>query len=124
MSAYSGATGSVTIGAARTEVVRWEVTPKQNMKDSASMSSSGWEEKTGCLKGWEGNFETREYQGDMVGSRIVGTFKTGTGVPGHSNTEKVITGSIAITDAPIAVPHDDLISWRYNFQGHGSYAIS
>lgn len=120
MSGFSGGSGSVNIGGALTDVVRWEITPKINMRDSASMSSGGWDEKTGCLRGWEGNFEVRSYPGNMVGSRIAGTFNTGTGVPGHSGTAGTYLGSCAITDEPVAVPHDDLINWKVNFQGHGT----
>jgi len=131
MGGFSGATGSVTVNGAKTGVKNWAITPSAKYLDKTSMDSAGWEETGAGNKSWEGSFETLDFPADwfsgIVAVEVVSgsvSFKTGSGQPGGSGTEKTYVGSIVIGRAAIRVPHDDLIGWTVEFKGNGPLTIS
>jgi len=123
--AFSGATGSVTFNGTVSEVKNWNITPKADLKDASSFSSAGWREKKTCMKEWSGSFEVLVYPGDCVGSQAIGSFFTGTGQPGGgTGTQKTYSGTVNIAQCAIDTKHDDLITWKIDFESHGALTIA
>lgn len=113
--ALCGMGGTVTVTGA-TEVTNWSVTQTVDAIDATSMSSSGWVERVGCLKGATGNFRSIGAAASVgAGS---GTFKTAA-AGGYS-----ISGSIIVTKVAVDTPVDGIVSYTHDFNFTGEITVS
>jgi hypothetical protein len=113
--AVVGMLGKVMFGTEVTEIGAWSIERGADAIDSTSMSSGGKKEFKVGLTSWNGSFETINYV-NLHGSVGVGSFYTGTAA---SSTTPVFAGTVIITNAGVAAPHDNLVRYAHTFQGSG-----
>ncbi len=116
MAALHGKGGTANIGGALTGIKNWAITPTTETHDSTSMSSGGKRQRTVGIDDWTGSFETVDFPGlTLTGTQALATFTT----PSNS-----YVGTVIVTEDPVTVPHDDLITWAVSFEGHGALTKS
>ena len=98
-----------------TEIRNWNLSRPMETPDATSMSSNGWGENKSGIKRWSGDFETINFV-DLQGQSGVGTLLVGAAATASTPT---FTGTMRITDAPVAVQYDDTVAYKHTFIGHG-----
>jgi predicted secreted protein len=107
--------GKILIGSEVTEIRNWNIDRGADAIDATSMSSGGKKEFKVGLTSWNGSFETINYV-NLHGSVAIGSFYTGTAA---STTTPVFAGTVIITNAGVATPHDNMVAYAHTFQGSG-----
>ncbi len=117
--AVTGKAGVVKIGASTVaEVTAWSVDRPVEAILATSMDSAGNNEYVEGLKGWSGSFTSLLYDALVaVGGAQAGTFQVGAVA---SAGAPILTGSVIITNEPVAVTVEGRTEWQYSFQGTGA----
>lgn len=115
-SAVSGKAGVVNIGGSVSEAFDWSMDRNTEALEATSFDSSGNREYVDGLFGWGGSFSTYIFL-NQTGTQAAATFQTGAAA--GTATPK-FTGSILITNEPIACAVDGIVSYAYTFQGTGA----
>jgi hypothetical protein len=109
-------------GGTLVECTKWDAAPTAKTLDATTFDSGGWEEVKMGLRGWSGSFETRNLsQVNYLGTIAVGSFYTGTAA---SSLTPVYSGTVMVSDSPISVSYDALITLKHTFKGCGALTIS
>ena len=118
--AESGKAGVVNIGGVIAEVTGWNMSRPVVALEATSMSSGGNQEFVAGLAGWSGTF-TAEVFANKTGAQTAATFQVGAAAAANTPT---FSGSIIITDEPIAVDVAGVVNYAYTFQGTGVCAVA
>jgi len=103
------------------EIRNWNIDRNLDTPETSSMSSvENWREFKAGMKGWSGSFETIKFT-DLVATEAVGSFYVGDSASG---SEPIFSGTVLITNAPVAVPYDDTVAYAHTFQGSGPCTVA
>ena len=115
-SAVSGKAGVVNVGGALGEITQWQMDRNVEALEATSMSSSGNREFIDGLFGWSGSFTALDFV-NQTGTQAAATFQVGATV---TAALPKFTGSIIITNEPVATPVDGRVEYAYTFTGTGA----
>lgn len=114
--AVHGKSGVVSIGGTISEVTQWSMSRVTDASEATSFTSAGNREYVAGLFGWTGSFTTLVFA-NKTGLQSAATFQVGATAAANA---PVFTGSIIITDEPVAVDVNGVVQYAYTFTGTGT----